>query len=481
MSGHAKRNPWKWLFWAQALAGLAFVVVADPLHWHTFDTRLHDWVAGYDEVTPLDAAGPNLWTCSMHPQVIRREPGACPICEMPLTLIRLEELPGATNRKSGARKVAFYRNPMDPSVTSPVPRQDEMGMDYVPVYEDELVDAGQSEIRVDPAVVQQMNVRTEVVERRDVRHEIRTVGYLEYDQQKMVTVTPKYKGWVEEVFVNYVGEPIREGEPLFSIYSPQLVQTVRELRSTRDFAGALKGAPETARAGAESLLAAARTRLALWDVSPDQIENIVEQGDSFRTLAVTSPASGIVMKRMAGLEGMAVEPGMELYHIADLSSLWLSVEAFEDQLAWLREGSVAQITLSYLPGESFTGRVRFIEPQVSEATRTVSLRLEVPNSDGRLRAGMYATVRFRPVIARDVLVVPSQAVLRTGERDVVIVALGEGRFLPRPVRLGSEGEGGVAVLDGLEEGERVVTSAQFLLDSESRLREAIQKLISEEG
>ena len=416
----------------------------------------------------------------MHPQVIRREPGPCPICQMALTPIRIDELPGARNGDEG-RRIVFYRNPMDPNVTSPVPQQDQMGMDYVPVYEDELVDAGQAEVRVDASVVQQMNVRTEIVERRDVRHEIRTVGYLEYDQQKMVTVTPKYRGWVEDVFVNYVGEPIRKGEPLFQIYSPQLVQTARELSSARDFAQAMRDAPADAKRRAEALVEAARTRLALWDITPEQIETIVEQGDSFRALTVASPASGIVMRRMPSLEGMAVEPGMELYHIADLSSLWLSVEAFEDQLAWLREGSVAEISLSYLPGESFTGRVRFIEPQVSEATRTVSLRLEVPNSDRRLRAGMYATVRFRPVVSRNALVVPSQSVLRTGERDLVIVALGEGRFAPRPVNLGSEGEGVVVVLEGLEEGERVVTSAQFLLDSESRLHEAILKLMDDQG
>jgi RND family efflux transporter MFP subunit len=169
---------------------------------------------------------------------------------------------------------------------------------------------------------------------------------------------------------------------------------------------------------------------------------------------------------------------MELFHIADLSSLWLSVEAFEDQIGWLRIGSQAEVSLSYFPGETFRGRVRYIEPQVNEKTRTVPLKVEIPNADGRLRAGMYATVRFHPVVARDAVLVPNLAVLRTGQRNVVVVAEGEGRFTPRDVELGASGDGHVAVLSGLEGGERVVTSAQFLIDSESNLREAIQKLLA---
>jgi RND family efflux transporter MFP subunit len=181
---------------------------------------------------------------------------------------------------------------------------------------------------------------------------------------------------------------------------------------------------------------------------------------------------------MPGLEGMAAKPGMELFHIADLSSLWLSVEAFEDQIAWLRIGSEAEVSLSYFPGETFRGRIRYIEPEVNEKTRTVPVKLEVPNRDGRLRAGMYATVRFQPVMAHDAVLAPSLAVLRTGQRNLVVVAEGGGRFTPRDVRLGQEGEGQVEILSGLHEGERIVTSAQFLIDSESNLREAVQKLLA---
>jgi len=369
---------------------------------------------------------------------------------------------------------------MDPMVTSPVPAKDDMGMDYVPIYADAVGDVagGGATVTIDPEVVQNMNVLTAVAERGELSREIRTVGYLEYDQQKMVSVTTKYPGWIEKVFVNYVGEPVRKGQPLFEIYSPELLQTEQDLLSAIEFARRMAGATEDAHRRALDLVQASRQRLGYWDVTEEQVRKLEKTGKPFRTITAVAPAGGVVMMRMPGLEGMAVQPGMELFHIANMSSLWLSVEAFENQIRWLRVGSVAEVSLSYFPGEAFTGRVRFIEPQINEATRTVPLKLEVPNRDGRLRAGMYATVRFQPVVAPDAVLVPAMAVLRTGERNLVVVNDGEGRFTPREVRLGAEGSGRVAILSGLQAGEEVVTSAQFLIDSESNLREAVQKLLA---
>ncbi|MBT8247281.1 MAG: efflux RND transporter periplasmic adaptor subunit, partial [Acidimicrobiia bacterium] len=300
----------------------------------------------------------------------------------------------AGSASGGEREILFYRNPMDPTITSPVPAQDEMGMDYVPVYSDEAgtaMGAGTT-VSIDAAVVQNMNVQSALVERRDLTNEIRTVGYLEYDQERMVTVTTKYTGWVEKVYVNYVGEPVRRGQPLFEIYSPELVQTEQELLSAIAYAKRFKETDEEARRRAEALVDAARTRLSYWDIAPEQIAKLEETGEIFRTLKVVAPSSGLVMKRMPGLEGMAVRPGMETYHIANLSSLWLSVEIFEDQVAWVRERTPAEVTFTYFPGETFHGRVRFIEPEFSEKTRTLRVKLEVPNTDRKLRAGMFATV-----------------------------------------------------------------------------------------
>lgn len=396
------------------------------------------------------------------------------------------EVSGGSNpapSDAGDRRILFYRHPMDPTITSPVPAKGEMGMDYLPVYANEAtpVEGAETGVRIDPSVVQNINVQTTPVERRDLRHRIRTIGYLEYDQERMVTVTTKYSGWVERVYINYVGEPVRRGQSLFEIYSPELVQTQQELLSAIDYAKKFEGAEEDVRRRAEGLVEAARTRLSYWDISSEQIARLEESGEIFRTLTVVAPAGGLVMKRMAGLAGMAVQPGMEAYHIADLTSLWLSAEVFEDQLAWISEGTPAEVTFSYFPGKTFRGTVQIIEPEFSEKTRTLRVKLEIPNPDGVLRAGMFATVVFSPTAARQALSVPSLAVLRSGQRNLVVIARGQGYFEPREVTLGHEGEGFVEVLAGLEGDELIVTSAQFLIDSEASLQGAIRKMIAQQG
>ncbi len=486
-SQHTKSRAARWLgplLWVGASFLAFYVLFFDPLNFHPLDTwlapaapqRAAETEAGAERVAPA-----TMWTCPMHPHILEESPGECPICGMTLVPVEAEAPAAAAAAPGGEREILFYRNPMDPTITSPVPAKDEMGMDYVPVYAEEAsraVGAG-TLVTIDPAVVQNMNVQSALVERRDLTHEIRTVGYLEYDQERMVTVTTKYNGWVEKVYVNYVGEPVKRGQALFEIYSPELVQTEQELLSAIEYARRLGGSVEGAGRRAEALVDAARTRLSYWDIAPEQIARLEETGEIFRTLKVVSPAGGLVMKRMPGLEGMAVKPGMETYHIADLSSLWLSVEVFEDQVAWIREGTPAQVKFTYFPGETFRGTVRFIEPEFSEKTRTLRVKLEVPNPTGRLRSGMFATVTFQPVAAREALTVPSLAVLRTGQRNVVVVDLGTGRFEPRAVTLGHEGQGWVEVLEGLREGDRVVTSAQFLIDSEASLQEAIRKMLAQ--
>jgi len=482
------------VWWIGALI-LVVLLAAVPLKLHPIDTWIHGLFGHTPEGEVSNAADHDhqLWTCSMHPQVIEDHPGQCPICGMNLVPLKGAgdgATPTASQGDSGSsessadgtgsgRKILFYRNPMDPSITSPEPRKDDMGMDYVPVYADEAaaVTAGGPVVTIDPVVQQNMNVTTETVTRRDVSRQIRTVGYLDYDQEKMVSVTTKYPGFVEKVSVNYLGQPVQKGEHLFDVYAPELVQTEQELLSAARYVEQLKDAPEDAVRRAQALLDAGRTRLSYWDITDDQVDRMLASGKIFRTLSVVAPASGVVMMRMDGLEGMAIRPGMELMHIADMSTLWLTVEVFDDQLAWVDIGSSADVKLSYFPGEGFTGRVRYIEPAVSEETRTIQLTLEVPNPRGRLRSGMYATVTFSPVAARDAIAVPSDAIIRTGERNVVILALGDGRFAPSDVVLGPSGEGWAQVLSGVSEGDEVVTSAQFLIDSESNLREAIQTMV----
>ncbi len=479
---------WRAMAWLLVGAVMMLLLVVDPLGVSPVDGWLgiERMAPGHgDENGHGGGDGVELWTCGMHPEVIEDEPGICPICHMDLVPVKVD--PGQQDeaerdeeeRDEEERTALFYRNPMDPGITSPVPRKDDMGMDYVPVYADEAAAADGAVVTIDPAVQQNMNVVTERVERRDIRHEIRTVGALGYDQERMVSVTTKYRGFIEKTYVHAIGQPVRKGEPLFEIYAPELVQTEQELLSAIRYSRELESAPDDTRKRADALVEAARQRLAYWDVSPEQIAELEQTGEVFRTLQVPAPASGVIMMRMPGLEGMATQPGMELLHIADLSNLWLTVEVFDNQLPWIDTGSPATISLSYFPGMTYRGRVRYIEPEVSEKTRTMQLTLDVPNGDGRLRVGMYATVGFEPVAAADALTVPAEAVLRTGQRDLVIVALGGGRFAPREVVLGPRADGSIQILEGLADGDEVVTSAQFLIDSESNLRAAIQKMIAD--
>lgn len=482
-----------WVF--LGILGTLFLV-ADPFELHPADTWIQsalgaEDVAGATDSEPSEGDGgvehdheaagaATEWACEEYPSITASEPGECPVDGRPMIPVRSgdsEMASGGASEGGGDREVLYYKHPHKPGVTSPEPAKDEMGMDYIPVYADQVSGSG-STVRIDSATVQNMNVQTEVVERRDLTHPIRTVGYLEYDQERMVSVTTKYTGWVEKAYANYVGEPVRRGEPLLEVYSPELVQTQQELLSAQGFARRMEDAPAESRRRAEALVDAARTRLGYWDISDRQVAELEEEGQVFRTLTVTAPASGLIMKRMPGLEGMAVKPGMELFHIADISTLWLSVEVFEDQVAWISEGTPAEMKLSYFPGEAFHGTVRFVEPEFDEKTRTLRVKLEVPNPEGKLRSGMFATVIFEPQAARDAIAVPGLAILRTGLRSIVLIQTGEGSFAPREVILGHEGRHYVEVLEGIREGERVVTSSQFLLDSESKLQEAIQKMLA---
>ncbi len=386
---------------------------------------------------------------------------------------------GSSPAASGDREILYWYAPMVPTEIYDKPGLSQMGMKLLPKYADEVEEKSGAGITIDPATVQNMGVLTDVVERGDLKIEIRTVGTLDYDEDNIFLVNTKYDGWIEKVYVNYVGESVDRGQPLFEIYSPDLVTTQEEYLSAQKYRDAMResGFPD-ALARAEALFDAARSRLLYWDITPEQIGRLEEQGEAMRTLTVVSPASGVVVKKMdQALEGMRSKAGMNLYKIADLSSLWVHVDIYEYQLPWIKEGQEAEVEIGYYPGEAFTGKVLFFYPYLDEKTRTIKACIELPNPNGRLRPEMYATVKFTPVAAMDVTIVPEIAVLHSGERDIVVLALGEGRFEPREVRLGLQGSGSYQVLEGLEGGEEIVTSAQFLIDSESSLREAVNKML----
>lgn len=309
-----------------------------------------------------------------------------------------------------------------------------------------------------------------------VTREVRAVGTVTYDERRLVSLNPKIEGWVEELFVDYTGARVRRGEPMLRVYSPAMVAAQEELLLARRLAERTADAPDTrAAANAEALLAAARRRLAYWDVPEDEIRRIEETGEPRKALMLRAPASGVVVEKHAQ-EGARVMPGTPLYHIADLSSVWVEAEVFERDLSLVREGQEATVTLEAYPGATFAGRVTYVYPTVSMEARTARVRLEIPNVEGRLKPGMYATVRLSSPAYGPTVTVPRSAVLNTGERSVVFVRGAGGVLAPREVRTGLTAGERVAILEGLEAGEIVVASAAFLIDAESSLGAAMKAM-----
>jgi Cu(I)/Ag(I) efflux system membrane fusion protein/cobalt-zinc-cadmium efflux system membrane fusion protein len=382
---------------------------------------------------------------------------------------------------AGGAEPEYWQAPMDPTFIRDEPGKSPMGMDLVPVCPDEGsggTDTGQ--VRVDPATLQSIGVRTAPVEIRDLHRRVRAVGRVTWDERRVAHVHTKVQGWVEKLYVDYLGQEVRRGQPLLEIYSPELVATQEELLLAaryRDATG--ESAFGDVVAGGESLYRATRRRLELWDISDREIDRLLESGEVKRTLTLNAPTSGVVTS-LEVRSGMEVAPNDNLYTIADLSTVWVVSNAYEYELPWIRLGQTASFELSYLPGRRFTAPVTYVSPFLDPETRTARVRIEVPNSDGQLKPEMFGNTIIEAEPREDAIAIPSQAVIRSGRRTLAIVALGDGRFAPRDVVLGLETDDGWSqVLDGLSRGDRVVVSSQFLIDSESKLQEAIRSLLSE--
>jgi multidrug efflux pump subunit AcrA (membrane-fusion protein) len=369
-----------------------------------------------------------LWTCGMHPQVLRDEPGSCPICGMALTPVRGDDGEHAAHRKG-------------------------------------RVDA----VSIDPVMVQRMGVRVAEVEMRPLQSRIRLAGYLGEAEPRRYDVNLRVSGWVEKLYANTDGQHVVRGEGLFELYSPEVRIAVEELI-------AAERAPANRTGGVVGR--AAREKLRLFGLDEREIARLARLPRAPRTVRFTSPIEGhVVEKRL--VEGAKVESGMRALRIVDHSVLWLDAQVFEQDLPLVRLGQEVQASLVAQPGKRITGKVSFVHPHVDPMTRTATVRIEVPNPDLSLRPGMYGTVEIAAA-DQPVLQVPRGAVIDTGERQLVFVSLGDGGFEPRQVKIGRSGsDGAVEVKSGLAEGERIVTSGQFLLDAESRFREAIAKYRSE--
>jgi len=382
---------------------------------------------------------------------------------------------------SGDRKILYYRNPMGLPDTSPVSKKDSMGMDYIPVYADEGSGTVPGTVAISPERIQMLGVRTEAASVHPMAHTVRAVGTVAADERRIGVVNPKFEGWIERLLVNTTGQTVRRGEALLEVYSPDLVLAQREYLVARSAATDMAHADPMARDNANAIAAAALSRLKNWDISADQLARLQRSGTATRTLTLSAPIDGIVMEKTA-LQGLHFGAGDMLYRIFDLSSVWLLADVFEQDLAQIRPGQSATITVQAYPGRVFDGRVAFVYPTVNAPTRTARVRIEVPNSDLLLKTDMYATVEIAaPAESATVLAVPDSAVLDTGTRQTVLVDRGEGRFEPRAVKLGARAGGYVAVIEGLRDGEKVVTGANFLIDAESNLRAALQAFTAPEG
>ena len=427
---------------------------------------------------PREAAAATLYQCPMHPSIVQDHPGECPICGMKLVAAHRAARPAA----EPARKVAFYRSPMDPRQTSPTPRRDEMGMDYVAVYEDEVAGApavaGLATVDIDPARQQLIGLKTSEVVWGDVGGAWRTVGRVAIDETRVRHINLKVGGFVERIHVDFIGKKVRRGDPLFSIYSPELLAAQEEFLLALRTRGALGRAPGGLAAApgddGEALVGAARRKLALWDVPADEIERLARTGEPSKTLTLYSPVAGVVTRKDV-VEGMKLDAGAMPYEIVDLSSLWVLADVYESELRLVREGMPATLKLNAFPNREFTGKVVFIDPLLNPQTRTVKLRLTFANPAGELRPEMFGEVVLRGAPHQG-LRVPPDAILDSGIDKVVFVAVGEGKFAPRKVRLGETDATAVEVITGLQQGERVVTRANFLIDSESRLRASLAEL-----
>jgi multidrug efflux pump subunit AcrA (membrane-fusion protein) len=379
---------------------------------------------------------------------------------------------------SGGAEALYWKAPMDPTYVRNEPGKSPMGMDLVPVCPGEGEAAPAGGVKIAPELIQDMGVRTAAVERRDLTRSVRAVGRVDYDERLVEHVHTKVQGWVEKLHVEYEGEMVKRGQPLLEIYSPELVSTQEELLLAARYRDSTAESPfADVKSGGDDLFRATRRRLELWDIPDRDIERLLDSGVVRKTLTLYAPAGGVVTHLMVR-NGMEVTPDENLYTVADLSRVWVYADIYEYELPWIAQGQRATAELSYMPGAKFEGRVAYVYPFLDPKTRTVRVRLEHENPDLILKPEMFTNVRIEAETRSGVLVVPEEAVIRSGRRNLVIVSLGEGRFRPQEVTLGLDsGEGWIEIRQGLRESERVVTSGQFLIDSESKLQEAVEKLL----
>jgi Cu(I)/Ag(I) efflux system membrane fusion protein len=375
------------------------------------------------------------------------------------------------------RKLLYYRNPMGLPDTSPTPKKDPMGMDYIAVFEGEedgggAEPASPNQVKISTEKIQKLGVKTEAAQLRTLDKMVRAAGRVVPDEGRIFAISPKFEGYVERLHVNVTGQPVARGQALFEVYSPELVSAQREYAIAAQGVDSLKDASDVAQSGMKQLAESSLLRLKNWDIPESQIKALAKSGQTKRTLTFLSPVSGVITEKKA-LQGMRFMPGEELYQVADLSSVWVVADVFEQDIGSVKSGATAMVRINAYPGKTFEGKISYVYPTLNADTRTVPVRIELANPGLLLKPAMYAQVEL-PVSAKgNVVTVPVSAVIDSGTRQIVLVQRGEGRFEPREVKVGARSDANIEITDGVKEGEQVVIAANFLIDAESNLKAAV--------
>ncbi len=410
------------------------------------------------------------WRAPMDPMEIYDEPGKS---KMGMDLVPVYEDAATGAPESGERKIVYWKAPMDPTEIYEQPGKSKMGMDLVPVYEDEL--QGGVDIRIDPVVEQNMGLKTETIQQGALQHTIHAFGNITFDETRKGVVSQRFGGWIEKLYADYTGYFVKKGDPLYEIYSPALMAAQEEYLS------AYKNYKQQALDINYDLLQSARVRLSYFGIADTEITAIEKNGQVTKNLLVRSPFTGVVTDKNV-IEGAFVKKGARLFTIADLSHVWVQAHIFEYEQNLVFKGQEVEMTLSYNPDKIYKGKIAYIFPYLQQKTRDVVIRIDFENRNNELKPDMFAKIKIKTSANQQGLSISSQAVIHSGEEKIVFVARGKGRYAPRRITTGlSLDDGRVQILSGLTKDDVIVTSGQFLLDSESKLKEAIQKMIEKKS